>query len=137
MVLADLRRVVREEERAAWQRIVRVLSHEINNSLAPIQSIAASLQAVLGRGDPEAWVEDVRSGLTVVARRSEALSRFLAAYARLAKLPPPTLAPVNIPALVQRVMALERSEGVRVVPGPAAWVPGRRRSARAALQSIS
>jgi two-component system, NtrC family, nitrogen regulation sensor histidine kinase NtrY len=124
VLLADLRRVVREEERAAWQRIVRVLSHEINNSLAPIQSIAASLQAVLGRGDPEAWVEDVRSGLTVVARRSEALSRFLAAYARLAKLPPPTLAPVNIPALVQRVTALDRTKGVRVVPGPSAWVRG-------------
>ena len=124
VVLADLRRAVREEERAAWQRIVRVLSHEINNSLAPIQSIAASLQAVLGRGDPQAWVEDVRSGLTVVARRSEVLSRFLAAYARLAKLPPPTLAPVNIPALVQRVTALDRTKGVRVVPGPAAWVRG-------------
>jgi len=124
VVLADLRRVVREEERAAWQRIVRVLSHEINNSLAPIQSIAASLQAVLGRGDPEAWVEDVRSGLGVVARRSEALSRFLSAYARLAKLPAPTLAPVNIPALVQRVTALERTKEVQVVPGPPAWVRG-------------
>jgi len=124
VLLADLRRVVREEERAAWQRIVRVLSHEINNSLAPIQSIAASLQAVLGRGDPEAWVDDVRSGLNVVARRSEALSRFLAAYARLAKLPPPTLGPVNIPALVQRVTALDRTKGVRVVPGPEAWVRG-------------
>jgi len=124
VVLADLRRVVREEERAAWQRIVRVLSHEINNSLAPIQSIAASLQAVLGRGDPSAWVDDVRSGLTVVARRSEVLSRFLAAYARLAKLPPPTLAPVNVPALVQRVTALDRTKGVRVVSGPSAWVRG-------------
>jgi nitrogen fixation/metabolism regulation signal transduction histidine kinase len=124
LVLADLRRVVREEERAAWQRIVRVLSHEINNSLAPIQSIAASLQAVLGRGDPSEWVDDVRSGLTVVARRSEALSRFLAAYARLAKLPPPTLGPVSVPALVQRVIALDRTQGVRVVPGPPAWVRG-------------
>jgi nitrogen fixation/metabolism regulation signal transduction histidine kinase len=124
VVLTDLRRVVREEERAAWQRIVRVLSHEINNSLAPIQSIAASLQAVLGRGDPSEWLEDVRSGLTVVARRSEALSRFLAAYAGLAKLPPPTLAPVSVPALVQRVAALDRNASVRVVPGPAAWVRG-------------
>jgi two-component system nitrogen regulation sensor histidine kinase NtrY len=124
LVLADLRRVVREEERAAWQRIVRVLSHEINNSLAPIQSIAASLQAVLGRGDPAAWVDDARSGLTVVARRSEALSRFLAAYARLAKLPPPTLAPVSVSSLVQRVTALDRTRGVRVVPGPDAWIRG-------------
>ncbi|MGZ6139438.1 MAG: sensor histidine kinase, partial [Myxococcaceae bacterium] len=124
VVLADLRRVVREEERAAWQRIVRVLSHEINNSLAPIQSIASSLQAVLGRGDPSEWLDDVRSGLTVVARRSEALSRFLGAYARLARLPPPTLAPVSVPALVQRVADLERTPGIRVVPGPAAWVRG-------------
>jgi len=124
LVLADLRRVVREEERAAWQRIVRVLSHEINNSLAPIQSIAASLQAVLGRGDPSEWVEDVRSGLTVVARRSEALSRFLGAYARLAKLPAPILAPVSVPALVQRVTALDRTQGGRVVPGPPAWIRG-------------
>ncbi len=124
VVLADLRRVVREEERAAWQRIVRVLSHEINNSLAPIQSIASSLQAVLGKGDPSEWLDDVRSGLTVVARRSEALSRFLGAYARLARLPPPTLAPVSVPALVQRVADLERTPGIRVVPGPAAWVRG-------------
>src|SRR5262249_16219877 len=123
-VLADLRRVVREEERAAWQRIVRVLSHEINNSLAPIQSIAASLQAVLGKGDPAEWVPDVRSGLNVVARRSEALSRFLGAYARLARLPAPTLTPVSVPALVQRVTALDRTPGVRVVAGPPAWIRG-------------
>ena len=120
VVLADLRRVVREEERAAWQRIVRVLSHEINSPSRPSRA-SPPPQAVLGRGDPEAWGRTFlrADGL---ARRSEALSRFLAAYARLAKLPPPTLAPVNIPALVQRVMALERSKGVRVVPGPAAWV---------------
>jgi len=124
VVLADLRRVVREEERAAWQRIVRVLSHEINNSLAPIQSIATSLQGMLGRGDPEEWMGDVRAGLTVVARRSEALSRFLGAYARLARLPAPTLAPVSIPTLVDRVVALDARTGVRVVPGPAAWVRG-------------
>jgi len=124
LVLADLRRVVREEERAAWQRIVRVLSHEINNSLAPIQSIAASLQTVLGKGDPAQWSDDVRSGLNVVARRSEALSRFLGAYARLARLPAPTLAPVSVPALVQRVIALDRNSGVRVRSGPPAWIRG-------------
>jgi nitrogen fixation/metabolism regulation signal transduction histidine kinase len=124
VLLADLRRVVREEERAAWQRIVRVLSHEINNSLAPIQSIAASLQQAMTTGNPAEWVEDVRSGLTVVARRSEALSRFLAAYARLARLPAPTLAPVSVPALVERVVALDRTPGVGVLPGPQVWVRG-------------
>lgn len=124
VVLADLRRVVREEERAAWQRIVRVLSHEINNSLAPIQSIATSLQGMIGRGDPAEWMDDVRAGLTVVARRSEALSRFLGAYARLARLPAPTLAPVSVTGLVERVVALDARTAVKVVPGPAAWVRG-------------
>jgi two-component system, NtrC family, nitrogen regulation sensor histidine kinase NtrY len=122
VMLADLRRVVREEERAAWQRIVRVLTHEINNSLAPIQSIAQSLQGMVGQGDPAEWSEDVRAGLSVVARRSESLSRFLGAYARLARLPSPTLAAVSVAAVVERVAALDARAGVRVVPGPVAWV---------------
>jgi len=124
VVLADLRRVVREEERAAWQRLVRVLSHEINNSLAPIQSIVTSLQDLVSQGEPQEWGEDFRAGLSVVARRSAALSRFMSAYARLARLPLPTLAPVNVQALVERVTALETKNPVRVVPGPPAWVRG-------------
>ncbi|HET7617312.1 MAG TPA: HAMP domain-containing sensor histidine kinase, partial [Vicinamibacterales bacterium] len=88
------------------------------------QSIAASLQAVLGRGDPEAWVEDVRSGLGVVARRSEALSRFLAAYARLAKLPPPKLAPIDIGEFVDRVVTFEKAHDILLVGGPRLAVQG-------------
>jgi two-component system, NtrC family, nitrogen regulation sensor histidine kinase NtrY len=124
VVLADLRRVVREEERVAWQRLVRVLSHEINNSLAPIQSIAVSLQERVGQGEAQEWGEDVRAGLSVVARRSAALSRFMSPYARLARLPPPTLAPVNVSVLVERVIALDTKSSVHVVPGPPAWVRG-------------
>ena len=89
-MLADVSRPLREEERQAWQRLIRVLGHELNNSLAPIQSIAGSLQRLAGQAEPPAdWREDLRRGLAVIASRAEALSRFTTAYARLARLPPP------------------------------------------------
>src|SRR5437868_14779517 len=90
LVLTDLSRTLREEERIAWQRLVRVLGHELNNSLAPIKSVAGSLENLLRRDPlPADWHEDARSGLNVIATRADALSRFMEAYARLARLPPP------------------------------------------------
>ena len=90
LVIADLRRALREEELQAWQRLVRVLGHEINNSLAPIKSIAESLEHLLEREPPPPdWQEDVQRGLRVISGRAEALSRFTGAYATLAKLPKP------------------------------------------------
>jgi two-component system nitrogen regulation sensor histidine kinase NtrY len=109
LVLADLSRALREEERQAWQRIVRVLSHEINNSLAPIQSIARSVQRIVDReleGRPRA--EEVREGLTIVASRAESLGRLMSEYARMAKLPRPVLKPIDIRELVHGVTELEK-----------------------------
>ncbi len=118
VMLSDLSKALREEERQAWQRLIRVLSHEINNSLAPIKSIAGSLQSLLTRdGDTEARDEDLTTGLAVIANRSESLSRFMAAYARLARLPRPTLRPVSVPAWVRRVAGLETRVSVAVAPG--------------------
>ncbi len=124
VVLADLRRALREEERQAWQRLVRVLSHEINNSLAPIHSIATGMQDLVKQAPRSEWVEDVESGLAVVARRSESLSRFMASYAQLARLPPPKLAPVEVSPLLHRVAALEKRLPVAVADGPNARVRG-------------
>ncbi len=91
LVVTDLTRPLREEELKAWQRIVRVLGHELNNSLAPIKSIAGSLENILSRQPrAEDWEDDMKRGLAVIASRSEALSRFMSAYARLAKMPRPT-----------------------------------------------
>jgi nitrogen fixation/metabolism regulation signal transduction histidine kinase len=117
VVLADLTRALREEERLAWQRLIRVLSHEINNSLAPIQSIASSLQARLARGAPEA-TREMTEGLAVIETRSESLGRFLQAYARLAKLPRPRLGTVEVAAWVRRAASLETRVGVEVRGGP-------------------
>jgi two-component system, NtrC family, nitrogen regulation sensor histidine kinase NtrY len=119
LVLSDLSKTLREEELQAWQRLIRVLSHEINNSLAPIKSIAGSLIAALGRTPrPPDADEDLQRGLSIIAGRSDALQRFMASYARLARLPPPRLRPVNVREWVQRVVALETRLPVRIEAGP-------------------
>jgi PAS domain S-box-containing protein len=121
LVLADVSKTLREEELQAWQRIVRVLSHEINNSLAPIKSITGSLLAMLERrpGDsPDDSDDDLRRGLNVIGGRSEALVRFMSAYARLAKLPAPNKAPLDVGTWVRRVAALETRVHVGVIEGP-------------------
>ena len=123
LVLSDLSRELREEERQAWQRVVRVLGHELNNSLAPVKSIAGSLAALLQRDSlPPDWREDMRDGLTVIGSRAEALNRFVSAYAQLARLPKPRPQPVELGALVPRVANLETRCTVQVTPGPAVTV---------------
>ena len=119
LVLADVSKTLREEELQAWQRLVRVLSHEINNSLAPIKSITGSLLTLLDRQPrpPDAG-EDLRRGLSVIGGRSEALVRFMSAYARLAKLPAPHRVPLDVGTWVRRVAALETRMPIIVVEGP-------------------
>ena len=119
LVLTDLSRTLREEERRAWQRLVRVLGHEMNNSLAPIKSLAASLESLLRRDPlPSDWKDDASSGLNSIASRADSLSRFLEAYTRLTKLPPPQKQDVDLAVLVQRVVDLEPRLRVQVLSGP-------------------
>lgn len=108
LVMTDLTRPLREEELQAWQRLVRVLGHELNNSLTPIKSIAQSLeQVVKANPRPDDWADDMARGLNVIATRSESLSRFMSSYARLAKLPPPKFGAVEVNGLIRRVSNLE------------------------------
>jgi signal transduction histidine kinase len=119
LVLTDLSRTLREEQLVAWQRIVRVLSHEINNSMAPIQSIAQTLRSLVAREPaPPDLGADVARGLGVIAARSEALGRLMSSYARLAKLPPPNRTAVDVETWVRRTAALETRVAVSVVAGP-------------------
>jgi signal transduction histidine kinase len=138
LVLADVSRPLRDEERQAWQRLIRVIGHEINNSLAPIKSIAGSLESMLSRmaatsesdpssgsgptyrpfgSDPEA-IDDMKRGLAIIAARSDSLSRFTTAYARLAKLPAPRLESINVPALVRRIAGVETRLPIHIADGP-------------------
>ena len=123
VVLTDVSRTLQAEERQAWQRLIRVLSHEINNSLAPIRSLAGSLRRILERGVTTAGApEDLRQGLDIIGQRAESLGRFMSAYARLARLPKPVRAPVKVGSWVERVVGLERHAAVVVEPGPPATV---------------
>ena len=119
VVLTDLSRALREEERAAWQRLLRVLAHELNNSLAPIKSIAGTMTGLLKRQPRmEDWEQDMQRGLEVISSRTEALHRFVGAYTQLARLPQPRLAQVDVGAWVRRVVGLETRLRVAVEPGP-------------------
>ncbi len=123
LVLSDLSQPLREQERQAWRRLIRVIGHELNNSLAPIKSIAGSLESLLGRTPPpDDWRDDMQHGLGIIAARADALSRFTTAYARLAKLPPPSRRPVAIGPLVHQVAGIETRLPVQVAPGPDATV---------------
>ena len=108
VVLSDLSKALRDEERLAWQRIIRVLGHEINNSLAPIKSIAESLQVLVDGPVRDAESEDdVRQGLAVISNRAGSLSRFMTSYAILARLPGPRHSTVDVPTWVRRTAKLE------------------------------
>jgi two-component system nitrogen regulation sensor histidine kinase NtrY len=107
LVFADLSRALREEQQLAWQRIVRVLSHEINNSLTPIKSIAHSIKRMISRIPDVPRAAEIQDGLNLIETRSGALGRFLRQYAQLAKLPKPQERPIQILPLARRVAELE------------------------------
>ncbi len=120
LVMTDLSRALRDEERQAWQRLVRVIGHELNNSLAPIKSIAGTMGTLLGRNPrPDDWESDLQGGLAVIGSRADSLSRFMEAYARLARLPAPRRQSIAIEPAIRRVAALETRLKIEVQPGAA------------------
>jgi two-component system, NtrC family, nitrogen regulation sensor histidine kinase NtrY len=117
--LSDLSQPLREQERLAWRRLIRVIGHELNNSLAPIKSIAGSLESLLGHDPPpDDWRDDMQRGLAVIASRADALSRFTTAYARLARLPAPNKRLFDFGALARRIVALESRLTVTIGSAP-------------------
>jgi two-component system nitrogen regulation sensor histidine kinase NtrY len=117
VVLSDVSRALREEERRAWQRLIRVIGHELNNSLAPIKSIAGSLNARIDETNLEpSEREDFKRGLGIMETRAASLNRFLQAYRQLAQMPPPALRECSISDLVGRAASLETRVAIRIVP---------------------
>ncbi len=108
LIIFDVRQALREEERLAWQRLIRVIGHEVNNSLTPIRSLATTLQESLSVAlTPGNDRDEALTGLKVIADRTHNLSRFLAQYSRLARLPSPHPRWLMLAPVFARVIALE------------------------------
>jgi len=128
LVLSDVSIALREQERDAWQRLIRVIGHEINNSLTPIKSIAGSLRSWVHINPQKVQTMDASAGddhlfnldrgLKIIENRAESLNRFIQAYRQLAQLPPPALQPVSLHPLVERAVLLETRVAVQLKPGP-------------------
>lgn len=115
LVISDLSRALREEERKAWQRLVRVMGHELNNSLTPIKSMATTLRTRLDDGAAVAALrEDLGTSLGIIASRAEALGRFMTGYTMLARLPAPRRKPVRLRALVERAATIDTRKAIAV-----------------------
>jgi nitrogen fixation/metabolism regulation signal transduction histidine kinase len=119
LLLADVSLPLQEEEQMAWKRLIRVLGHELSNSLAPIKSIAGSLLARMeSMSGDETALHDFRRGLGVIESRADALHRFVQSYRLLAQLPPPRLKLVSLGPLIERIVLLEQRLAVQLDPGP-------------------
>ncbi len=130
LLLSDVSGVLREQERQAWQRLIRVLAHEVNNSLTPIKSIAGSLRMETQKFQPLEWsgsdagareqarmscnLADVGHGLAIIEERAESLNRFLQGYSQLAKLPPPAKSRFALAPTLERVCHIETRFPVRL-----------------------
>jgi len=118
LVLSDVSIALREQERDSWQRLIRVIGHEINNSLTPIKSIAGSLRSWIHTNPRNEDVSSFERGLAIIENRAESLNRFIQAYRQLAQLPPPALQPVSLHSLIGRAVDLETRVCVQLRPGP-------------------
>lgn len=118
LFLMDMTSVLHQEERSAWKRLIQILRHEINNSLAPIQSVAESLQTCLQQGAADDCMEDLHDGLEIIAERSEILGRFIESYSQLTRLPEPSLSPMPVAEWIEHAAGLEQRVPIEVVQGP-------------------
>lgn len=108
LVVTDLSQALRDEERRAWRRLIRVIWHELNNSLAPIKSVIETSRDALAAGPPDASErEELTHNLALVAERAESLRRFLSRYSELARMPEPTIADCNVALLLRQVAAVQ------------------------------
>jgi len=118
LFIADLRQVLSDEEIAAWQRLIRVIGHEVNNSLTPISSLCQTLTGMLARPDSADYAADVREGLSVIADRARGLQEFISVYARLARLPEPHKVPFAVTELAAKLQHFFTRQALEIQPFP-------------------
>lgn len=116
--IADLKQVLSDEEIAAWQRLIRVIGHEVNNSLTPIMSLCQTLTGILGKPDASDHADDVREGMNVIAERAAGLKEFISVYSRLARLPEPQKVLFPVADLVSKMRVIFADKPLAIQPVP-------------------
>jgi two-component system, NtrC family, nitrogen regulation sensor histidine kinase NtrY len=106
----DIGSELEEREMQAWQQLTRVLTHEIMNSVAPIASLAGTVEKLAGVSDGD---DDIGEALSVIKRRSEALINFVDAYRSFTRIPTPEYELTRVKELLSRVARLMRAEAER------------------------
>jgi len=112
--LQNIQSELEEKEMEAWQKLIRVLTHEIMNSVTPISSLASTVNELLLDMNPnsahqqesEEQLQDVRDAVHTIQRRSEGLLRFVESYRSLTRLPNPKFKTFKINDLFDRVRKL-------------------------------
>lgn len=122
-MLSDVDNPLREEERNAWKRLIRVLGHELNNSLTPIISLSQSLRSRVERVEMDKERKSsTLLALDTISQRAQGLNRFVEDYARLAKLPDPVRQEVDLESSLARVVQLVDDGSIVLHPGIACRV---------------
>lgn len=125
LLIADLQGPLREEELDAWKKLIRVLGHELNNSMTPIKSMSDSLTRILRRDPlPEDWKTDMSEGLSVIGRRIDGLSRFVTGYSQLARIPIPQKKPFQLKTFMERAIRFDPHYTIVQTDSPDCLVDG-------------
>jgi len=106
--LQNIHGELEEQELISWQKLIRVLTHEIMNSVTPIASLATTMENMLQEDEPisESEQEDIKMALKTINRRSEALLKFTETYRNLTRIPLPTFETVDAREMLRRVEML-------------------------------
>jgi nitrogen fixation/metabolism regulation signal transduction histidine kinase len=113
--ITDVNVLLRDHERQAWQNLIRVLSHEINNSLAPIASLANTLQTLSTKQElTSKFSQHLSESLEIIAERAQSLKKFINSYRQLTHLPEPKIDKINLQAMLDKITPLFNQRNIVV-----------------------
>ncbi len=112
VMMSDLEHILTHVESQAWRRLIRVIAHEVNNSLTPIISVSQTARRLLERPADDARDGQVKQAVQVVGTRAGNLRQFISEYVALARLPEPQLGDVKIAGSMQLVERTMHAKGV-------------------------
>jgi len=106
--LQNIQGELEEQELISWQKLIRILTHEIMNSVTPISSLATTMGSMLHEDKPlsDEELADIRMAMMTINRRSEALLKFTETYRNLTRIPPPSFSTVDAREMIERVQFL-------------------------------